>query len=74
MVSRNLISKEVIKIIYIFLSKIKNRFLSQRGQSTLEYVLVTVVAAIVSAILIAIGKPMIVDLISKAFGKIAGTM
>ena len=74
MVLRNLISKEVIKIIYIFLKKIENRFLSQRGQSTLEYVLVTVVAAIVSAILIAIGKPMIVDLISKAFGKIAGTM
>ena len=74
MVSRNLISKEVIKIIYIFLNKLRDRILSQRGQSTLEYVLVTVVAAIVSAILIAIGKPMIVDLISKAFEKIAGTM
>jgi len=48
--------------------------LSKKGQSTLEYVLVTVVAAIVSAILIAVGKPMIIDLISKAFGKIAGTM
>jgi len=66
--------EEVIKIIYLFLNKIKDRLLSQRGQSTLEYVLVTVVAAVVSAILIAIGKPMIVDLISKAFGKIAGTM
>ena len=66
--------KEVIKIIYIFLNKLRDRILSQRGQSTLEYVLVTVVAAIVSAILIAIGKPMIVDLISKAFEKIAGTM
>jgi Flp pilus assembly pilin Flp len=66
--------KVVIKIINIFLSKISKRFLSQRGQSTLEYVLVTVIAAIVSAILIAVGKPMIVDLISKAFGKIAGTM
>jgi uncharacterized Tic20 family protein len=74
MVLRNLILKEVIKIINIFLHKISDRFLSQRGQSTLEYVLVTVVAAIVSAILIAVGKPMIVDLISKAFGKIAGTM
>jgi len=69
-----LLTEEVIKIIYFFLNKIKDRLLSQRGQSTLEYVLVTVVAAIVSAILIAIGKPMIVDLISKAFGKIAGTM
>jgi len=64
----------VIKIISIFLSKVSGRFLSQKGQSTLEYVLVTVIAAIVSAILIAVGKPMIVDLISKAFGKIAGTM
>ena len=74
MVLRKLLKEEVIKIIYFFLNKIKDRLLSQRGQSTLEYVLVTVVAAIVSAILIAIGKPMIVDLISKAFGKIAGTM
>ena len=74
MVLKNIMLKEVIKIIYRFLNKIRDRFLSQRGQSTLEYVLVTVVAAIVSAILIAIGKPLIVDLISKAFGKIAGTM
>ena len=64
----------MIKIIRILLSKASDRFLSQKGQSTLEYVLVTVIAAIVSAILIAVGKPMIVDLISKAFGKIAGTM
>ena len=74
MVLKKLMPEEVIKIIYLFLNKIKDRLLSQRGQSTLEYVLVTVVAAVVSAILIAIGKPMIVDLISKAFGKIAGTM
>ena len=74
MVLKNIMLKEVIKIIYIFLNKLRDRILSQRGQSTLEYVLVTVVAAIVSAILIAIGKPMIVDLISKAFEKIAGTM
>lgn len=74
MVLNNLMLKGVVKIIYRFLSKISNRFLSQRGQSTLEYVLVTVIAAIVSAILIAVGKPMIIDLISKAFGKIAGTM
>ena len=74
MVLKKLMPEEVIKIIYLFLNKIRNRLLNQRGQSTLEYVLVTVVAAIVSAILIAIGKPMIIDLISKAFGKIAGTM
>jgi len=74
LVLKKLMPEEVIKIIYLFLNKIKDRLLSQRGQSTLEYVLVTVVAAVVSAILIAIGKPMIVDLISKAFGKIAGTM
>ncbi|MCE5329775.1 hypothetical protein LLG07_05540 [bacterium] len=44
---------------------------SQIGQSTLEYALVTGVAGIISTILIAVGKPMIVDLISKAFAKIA---
>lgn len=71
---KNLILKVVIKIINILLNKASRRFLSQRGQSTLEYVLVTVIAAIVSAILIAVGKPLIIDLISKAFGKIAGTM
>ncbi len=60
MVLKKLMPEEVIKIIYLFLNKIKDRLLSQRGQSTLEYVLVTVVAAVVSAILIAIGKPMII--------------
>jgi uncharacterized protein (UPF0333 family) len=64
----------VIKILNKFLHRLGRKMLSKKGQSTLEYVLVTVVAAIVSAILIAVGKPMIIDLISKAFGKIAGTM
>jgi len=53
---------------------IKKKLKCQRGQSSLEYALVTVVAGIISAILIAVGKPMIVDLISKAFGKIAGML
>ncbi|MCL5771562.1 MAG: hypothetical protein M1479_04725 [Actinobacteria bacterium] len=66
--------KGVIKILNKFLCRLGRKMLSKKGQSTLEYVLVTVVAAIVSAILIAVGKPMIIDLISKAFGKIAGTM
>jgi Flp pilus assembly pilin Flp len=43
----------------------------QKGQSTLEYALVTVIAGIISAILIAVGKPLIIDVISKVFGKIA---
>lgn len=64
----------MIKIINKFLCNLWIRILNKKGQSTLEYVLVMVVAAIVSAILIAVGKPMIIDLISKAFGKIAGTM
>lgn len=64
----------MVKIISKFLIRIKQKFLSQKGQSTLEYALVTVVASIISAILIAVGKPLIVDLIAKAFGKIAGTM
>jgi len=57
----------IIKIIDV----VKKKLSSQRGQSTLEYALVTVVAGIISSILIAVGKPMIVDLISKAFAKIA---
>ncbi|MCE5329142.1 DUF4244 domain-containing protein [bacterium] len=65
----------MIKIISKFLIiRIKQKLLSQKGQSTLEYALVTVAAAVISAILIAVGKPLIVDLIAKAFGKIAGTM
>ncbi|MDD3519800.1 MAG: hypothetical protein PHU65_01020 [Actinomycetota bacterium] len=50
---------------------LKKKLVSRKGQSTLEYALVTVVAAIISAILIAVGKPMIVDLISKSFAKIS---
>ncbi len=41
------------------------------GQSTLEYALVIVVAGIISAVLIAVGKPMIIDIISKVFTRIA---
>lgn len=47
------------------------KFWCQKGQSTLEYALVTVIAGIISAILIAVGKPLIIDVISKAFSKIA---
>lgn len=53
------------------LTSIKKKLVSRKGQSTLEYALVTVVAGIISAILVAVGKPMIVDLISKAFAKIS---
>ncbi len=51
--------------------KIVAKFLNQKGQSTLEYALVTVIAGVISAILIAVGKPLIIDVISKVFGKIA---
>ena len=44
----------------------------QSGQSTLEYAMVTVIAGIISAVLIAVGKPYIVDIISKVFEKISG--
>lgn len=43
----------------------------QRGQSTLEYAMVMVIAGIISAVLVAVGKPHIVDIISKVFDKIA---
>ena len=53
--------------------KIKVRlFRCQSGQSTLEYAMVTVIAGIISAVLIAVGKPYIVDIISKVFEKISG--
>jgi Flp pilus assembly pilin Flp len=59
----------------VYKIKIKNRamvkFLNQKGQSTLEYALVTVIAGVISAILIAVGKPLIIDVISKVFAKIA---
>jgi len=37
----------------------------------MEYALVTVIAGIISAILVAVGKPLIIDIISKVFGKIS---
>ncbi len=43
----------------------------QKGQSTLEYALVLVIAGIISAILLSVGKPMLIDIISNVFGKIA---
>lgn len=52
-----------------FIKKIK--VWGQKGQSTLEYALVIVIAGIISAILIAVGKPIIIDVISKVFNKIA---
>jgi Flp pilus assembly pilin Flp len=47
------------------------RFGCQKGQSTLEYAMVMVIAGIISAVLIAVGKPYIVDIISNAFEKIS---
>ncbi len=44
----------------------------QRGQSTLEYAMVTVIAIVISAILIAVGKPHITEIISNVFEKISG--
>jgi Flp pilus assembly pilin Flp len=49
----------------------KKLILSQRGQSTLEYAMVMVIAGIISAVLVAVGKPYIVEIISKAFEKIS---
>lgn len=50
---------------------LKKRLLCQRGQSTLEYAMVMVIAGIISAILVSVGKPHIVEIISKAFEKIS---
>ena len=60
-------------VIINFLKRIdlKKKILGERGQSTMEYALVMVVAGIISAILVAVGKPMIIEIISKAFDKIA---
>jgi hypothetical protein len=66
----NLNWKEVIKIKIIRIKK-KIKLLCERGQSTLEYALVMVVAGIISAVLVAVGKPMIIDIISKVFSKIS---
>jgi len=49
----------------------KRLLLCQKGQSTLEYAMVMVIAGIISAVLISVGKPYIVDIISKAFEKIS---
>ncbi|MBN2072631.1 MAG: DUF4244 domain-containing protein [Actinobacteria bacterium] len=43
----------------------------ERGQSTLEYAMVMVIAGIISAVLVAVGKPYVIDIISKVFDKIA---
>ena len=53
------------------IEKIKLRILDQKGQSTLEYALVTVIAGVISAVLVAVGKPMIIDIIGKVFTKIS---
>ena len=50
----------------------KKRLLCQSGQSTLEYAMVTVIAAVISAVLIAVGKPHIIEIVSNVFEKISG--
>jgi len=60
-----------VKKIKLKLRNILIRSRDKKGQSTLEYALVCVIAAIISAILIAVGKPMIIEIISKVFEKIA---
>ena len=49
----------------------KRLLLCQKGQSTLEYAMVMVIAGIISAVLVAVGKHYIVEIISKAFEKIS---
>jgi Flp pilus assembly pilin Flp len=64
--------KEVIVIINILKRiDLKKKILVEKGQSTMEYALVMVVAGIISAVLVAVGKPMIIEIISKVFNKIA---
>ena len=55
----NLNVKEVIKIEIIRIKK-KIKLLCERGQSTLEYALVMVVAGIISAVLVAVANRKIV--------------
>ena len=50
----------------------KKLILCQRGQSTLEYAMVTVIAVVISAILVAVGKPHIIEIVSSVFEKISG--
>ena len=65
--------KEVNKINKIILKiRQKLKLSKEWGQSTIEYALVLVIAGIISAVLVAVGKPMIIDLISKVFSKISG--
>jgi len=62
----------VIKIkLKILKVKEKLKICCQKGQSTIEYALVMVIAGIISAVLVAIGKPMLIDIISKVFNKIS---
>ena len=63
----------MVRNISILINKLYRRIkvLNEHGQSTIEYALVIVIAGIVSAILVAVGKPMIIDLISKVFNKIS---
>jgi Flp pilus assembly pilin Flp len=69
----NLKNEEVIKINTIILKiRQKLKLSDEKGQSTIEYALVLVIAGIISAVLVAVGKPMIIDLISKVFSKISG--
>ncbi|MDD3776820.1 MAG: hypothetical protein PHN32_04375 [Actinomycetota bacterium] len=49
----------------------KAKLICQKGQSTLEYALVVVIAGIISAVLVSVGKPMVIEIISNVFGKIA---
>ncbi len=66
------VRKEVMVIInFLKRTFTKKKIFSEKGQSTMEYALVMVVAGIISAILVAVGKPMIIDIISKVFNKIA---
>jgi Flp pilus assembly pilin Flp len=65
--------REVSKINTVILKiSQKLKMSRQQGQSTIEYALVLVIAGIISAVLVAVGKPMIIDLISKVFSKISG--
>ena len=62
-----------MRVIKKIVLKLKERLnpVCQKGQSTMEYALVMVIAGIISAILVAVGKPMIIDIISKVFSKIS---
>lgn len=63
--------KEVVIIKFLRKLELKIKLLGEKGQSTMEYALVMVVAGIISAVLVAVGKPMIIEIISKVFHKIS---